>query len=101
MSFYSERTIKALRKPRLCGGCLHPMPVGSSALYCSGKHDGEFWTAHYHADCRAAEEYFNFVVRGGYDEWDALHVLEPKEVASIRDLFPTVALRLRPELVKV
>jgi hypothetical protein len=99
MSFYSERPVKALRKPRQCQGCRHPMAVGAPALHCSGKHEGEFFTGHYHPDCHDAEMLWNAFGPGGMDDWTALRELDHDEIASFADQFPDVALRLRPQLV--
>lgn len=57
--FYSERTIKATRKQHTCDSCETRIEIRSPAKYLALKHDGDFWAAHFHVDCRAAEIEWN------------------------------------------
>lgn len=70
MSFYSEKPVKSVRKARPCNGCGVRIEVGETGLGCAGHYDGQFWSALYHHDCRAAEIGLNDIngVRDG-DEW--------------------------------
>jgi hypothetical protein len=94
MGFYSERTIKALRKPRQCQACGRAMDIGESALYCSGSWDGDFWTGHYHAECRAAEVVLNGQYGSG-QEWYDLSDFDSEDREFIRETHPTAFARLQ------
>lgn len=96
MSFYRETIIKAVRKPRQCVGCCAMINVGESALDCSGKHDGDFWSATYHQECRAAECALNDLrdYRDG-DDWMALSDIEWDDWLWLIIDHPLVAERMR------
>lgn len=69
MTFYNERQIKAIRKPRPCEGCNVRLQAGEPALGCAGVGYDGFWSAAYHAECRAAEIALNRLHRTRDDEW--------------------------------
>ena len=59
MSFYQDTPIRATRRPHLCDGCDQQIVVGSPATRWRGLCDGEFVSAIWHAECRAAECEYN------------------------------------------
>lgn len=87
MTFYSERNIAALRKPRLCNACGRAMAAGEPALYCCGKHDGDFWAGHYHHECRLAEVALNGQFGVGVQWWD-LASFDNEDLLFIRETHP-------------
>lgn len=95
MSFVEERTIKAVRKARQCDACFQMLAVGEAAVRWAGITDGEFATAVFHPDCRAAEIAVNRL-HGTYpDEWMGLgRDLEWDDHQWLLDEYPTVAGRL-------
>lgn len=96
MSYWSHRHIKATRKQQSCDGCGHTIAIGSPAFYWAGDSDGEFYSAYYHEDCRAAETAWN-EVRGTWgDEYDALSAIteEPEDVDWLIEHHPAVAARM-------
>lgn len=97
MSFYSERSIKAVRKARACNGCGVRLEVGEPALGCAGHYDGEFWSAAYHHDCRAAEIGLNDLhdVRPGYDWMNLADDMEWEDWPWLIETFPDVAERMK------
>lgn len=53
--FFSERSIMATRKQYHCEACETHIEPGSPARYYAGKFEGDFYSAHYHVECREAE----------------------------------------------
>jgi hypothetical protein len=97
MSFYSERTIKSVRKARACQGCGVRIEAGETALGCSGHYDGQFWAGAYHHDCRTAETALNVLhdVRFG-DEWMNLcNDMEWEDWPWLIEEYPAVAERMK------
>lgn len=94
VTFYSEKHIKALRKPRQCQACGRAMPTGEPALYCSGKHDGDFWTGHYHDDCRSAEVALNGEFGDGL-VWFDLSSFDREDLEFIRETHPVAFARVQ------
>lgn len=96
MSFYDEREIKAIRKPRNCDGCGRTMEVGVPALRCSGVGDEGFWYATYHRECRKAEEALNELHdwRAG-DDWMILSDLDWEDWPWLIEDFPEIAERMK------
>lgn len=97
VSFYSERTIKSVRKARVCNGCGHRIEVGETALGCAGHYDGDFWAAAYHHDCRKAELGLNDLhdVRPG-NEWMNLgNDMDWEDWPWLIEEFPAVAERMK------
>lgn len=96
MSFYNERTIKAVRKARRCDGCGAIIEVGETALGCSGIGDDGFWSGTYHHDCRKAEEGLNKLNQvGWYDDWMSLcNDMEWEDWPWLIEEFPAVAARM-------
>lgn len=95
--FYSERTIKSVRKARPCLGCSDRIEVGETALGCAGHYDGTFWAGAYHHDCRAAEIGLNGLhdVHAG-DEWMNLgNDMEWEDWPWLIEEFPAVAARMK------
>lgn len=95
MSFYSERTIKSVRKARACSGCNRKIEVGETALECSGKSD-DFWSGTYHHGCRAAEIALNELheVWGGNDWMNLGSDMEWEDWPWLIEAFPNVAARM-------
>lgn len=94
--FFTERNIKATRKDHRCEGCGTSIGAGEPAWYFSQKHDGDFFAAHYHPECRAAEIALNNL-RGTYDgEWDSLYEIadEREDVEWLVEKHPIVAVRM-------
>lgn len=100
MSFLSERTVKATRKPHHCGACETIIETGSPAARWVGLSEGQFTVITYHPDCRDAEIALN-TLHGtwGSDEWIGLWDLEHDDIPWLLETFPTVAARkhLTPE----
>lgn len=69
IAFYASRDIKRTRKVHTCESCERQIDVGSPAKYYAGKAEGDFYSAHYHPDCRAAEVRLNDEMEFGYDEF--------------------------------
>lgn len=63
------------------------MPVGESALYASGKYEGDFWTGHFHQECRAAEVVLNDEFGDGM-EWYPLNEFDQGDREFIRESHP-------------
>lgn len=94
MSFYRETVIKAVRKPRYCAGCGAIINAGERALDCSGKHNGDFWSAIYHQECRVAECALNDLRDYRWnDEWAALSGIEWEDWPWLIEEHPAVAKR--------
>jgi hypothetical protein len=95
VSFYTERTIKAVRKVRPCDGCGVKLEVGESALACSGHNDNNVWSATFHHECRKAEEGLNKLYGTWDDEWLSLSDLEWDDWPWLITKFPAVAKRMK------
>jgi hypothetical protein len=95
-AYYSHRTIKATRKPHQCEGCGKIIEAGAPAFYWAGDCDGDFYSAHYHLDCREAEVVWNSIRDTWGDEYDSLCAIheEPEDVAWLVEEFPAVAARM-------
>jgi hypothetical protein len=91
---YSERTVKAARKRRLCQACGSFIDVGETYLQCNSVEDGEFYSAGYHHECRAEEIRLN-QENGLYtsDEWMTLHEHITEGRIPLQDLPTDVARR--------
>lgn len=98
MSYASTRNIKATRKPHRCDGCGKQIETGSPAFYWAGDCDGEFYSAHYHTECRALECAWNDLLDYSGDEFTALPTLisdiEPDDRIWIEVEWPIVAARI-------
>lgn len=94
MTFYRETTIKAVRKPRQCLGCLRMIAVGETALNVAGHFDGDFWSGSFHHECRAAEVALNELNRTRWDEWQNLSEIEWDDWQWLLDGHPVVASRM-------
>ena len=95
MSDFSSHTdIKAVRKRHRCAGCPGHVEVGEPAYRWTGSWDGQFGTAVYHVECRAAEIALNDLhdTRCG-DEWSALTDMEGDDHPWLLADFPIVAVR--------
>ena len=95
--FQVTKTIKAVRKQRLCEHCESAIAVGSPAVAYKGVWDGEFGVSYMHPDCHALGE--AYAKETGYwgDEWTWLHTYaaeEPKEVEAWRSEYPEAVARL-------
>jgi hypothetical protein len=97
MSFYRERPIKSVRKPRRCAGCTSMIAAGSVALDISGKQwGGDFWSQTFHPECRAAEVELNKLHDTRYsDDWAALADIDWEDWGWLLESFPIVAERMR------
>jgi hypothetical protein len=66
------KTVKSCRKNHDCTWCGERVPVGSAAVYRSGKYQGDFYTEYWHIECWAAMVDSDM----GYDDefmpWDQL-----------------------------
>lgn len=94
---YSERKIKATRKPHQCQSCLRLIETGSPSLYYVCKNyqsDGMFY-GHHHPECREAELAMNALMdyRDG-DDWYPLHEIDSETLPWLKDEFPTAYARL-------
>lgn len=99
--FFSERTIKATRKPHHCFACNGVIPIGMSARYYAMKDDGIFFDAHYHIECRAAEIAWNDKNDTWGDEFTGLCLIKESddadsELAWLAEHHPITASRLAP-----
>lgn len=95
MSFYSERNIKAIRKPRQCCGCASMIAIGEPALKCSGiNYDNDFWHGTYHHECREAETALNKCHDTHWDEWMSLTDIEWDDYPWLLVEYPAVAERM-------
>ena len=77
MSFFSEKTVKAVRKRRACVACSQWIEISESAVNWTGLVDGEFSSVYYHPECRDAEVALNDLIdyRLG-DDWLPLYEAE-------------------------
>ena len=96
MSFFSETTIKAVRKRHRCDGCDAYIEIGEPARRWAGMTDGDFGHAIFHPDCREAEVALNGRLRRYLDEWIALSEIDSDDVPWLKDAFPAVAARMSP-----
>lgn len=97
MSFFSETTVKAVRKRHRCDGCGWPIEIGEAATRWAGVTDGDFAALVFHPDCREAEIALNRdVLNYCRDEWVGLCDIEREDVAWLQGAFPAVAARLFP-----
>ena len=97
MTQFSERQIKATRKPAKCSACETPVAIGSAAIRWTGLNDGEFCSVIYHPDCRAAEIELNRNAGLSGCDWLQLRYAveeEPDDLVWLRAEHPTVASRL-------
>lgn len=97
--FFSERTIKSTRKPHHCFGCNGVIPTGMSARYYAMKDDGQFFDAHYHVECRAAEIALNEKNNTWGYEYSSLCLIHDGDEADddldwLREQWPIVADRI-------
>lgn len=94
--FWAETAVKAVRKRHVCNGCGKHVEIGSAATRWAGTTDGDFATAIYHPDCRAAEIAMNNDVLGFQygDEWRPLFDIESEDLPWLIDSYPAVAARL-------
>jgi hypothetical protein len=96
MSFTRETTVKAVRKRHRCDGCLTFIDIGQPAERWAGMTDGEFGTAIYHPECRAAETAYNcdiLDVHSG-DDWTPLNEIEDESRPWLIEDHPVVAARM-------
>lgn len=93
MSFASERTVKSVRKARACDGCGQLIEVGSPAVVWTGTTDGDFGTADFHVECRAAEIGINKLAGTTWGEWYGLADLETDDWPYLLSDHPVVAAR--------
>ena len=100
MSFSSETSVKATRKPAQCAGCTRMIDIGQPATRWAGiNSDRDFASVAYHPECRAAEVAFN-ELRGTYgDEWGGLDELEPEDRVWLEVEHPAVFARIFPDSV--
>ena len=96
MAFASETTVKAVRKRHRCDGCNRPIEIGDPATRWAGTTDGDFGTALYHPDCRAAEIAMNNDVLGFRygDDWWPLSEIESEDRPWLIAAYPAVARRM-------
>jgi hypothetical protein len=94
--FTSERQIKKTRKVHRCEACDRSIKVGSAAAYWAGISDGEFYTAHFHTDCRVAELALNRMLHGFYDDWISLHTIDEQEDWDwLQENYPAIFARVK------
>ena len=72
IDFCRETQINRTRKAHRCSGCRHSIEAGSAAITWAGKADGDFSSAYYHPECRAAEIAMNREAGTCSDEWCGL-----------------------------
>lgn len=72
MSFVNEKPVKAVRKRHVCSGCNKFVEIGEAAINWAGMTDGDFSSAYYHPECRAAEVGINGLHGLHNDEWMGL-----------------------------
>jgi len=96
MGFYTETNVKAVRKRHVCDGCGRHIEIGEPAIRWAGTTDGDFGTAIYHPDCRAAEVALNNDILGfrSGDDWCPLSDLEHEDRPWLLEAHPTVAARM-------
>lgn len=95
MTFVAETTVKAVRKRHVCDGCGRHIDIGQPAQRWAGLTDGDFGTAIYHLDCRAAETALNDMHGTHYaDEWVGLVVIDDEDWPWLAETYPAVAERM-------
>ena len=94
MTVFSERAVKAVRKPVHCDGCCRVIAVGQPATRWTGLSDGEFASVAYHPDCRQAEIALNERHDTWDEDWQPITSIEPEDHAWLLAEFPAVAARL-------
>lgn len=94
MSFVRETSINAIRKARRCDGCGVVIALGESAIAWAGMTDGDFGTATYHPDCRAAEIGLNGLMDLNSNEWWPLREIDHDDRRWLAASFPAVAARM-------
>jgi hypothetical protein len=77
--FWTESTVKAVRKPHRCEDCRKLIEVGSPASHTAGVYDGDFFSNYSHVECRAAALDYHCVADLTSDEWPWLHELDEVE----------------------
>ncbi len=76
MTYFSrQRDVKKTRKVHPCEACERPIAKGSKATYFAGTFEGDFYSAHYHPDCREAENAWNAAAGFSGDEHTVLWVM--------------------------
>lgn len=96
MTFASESAVRSVRKRHVCDGCGKFIDIGQPATRWAGLTDGDFGTAIYHPDCRAAEVALNTeIVAWSYgDEWLGLSEIEDEDWPWLLEAHPAVAARM-------
>ena len=94
MSFTREHDVKAVRKQHRCDTCGKMIDVGARAVRWSGMTDGDFGSAIFHPDCRAAEIELNREAGGDANEWYRLAEEAPRDLTWLWKDYPGVAKRL-------
>lgn len=95
VSFVTETDVKAVRKRHRCDGCGAHIEIGEPAKRWAGMTDGEFGTAIYHPDCRAAEVRLNDLAGWGFgDDWYPLSDAGREDWPWLIEEFPAVAARM-------
>ena len=97
MSAYSSfRSIKSTRKVHQCESCGKPIKIGSPAEYWAGNCDGDFYSCHWHVECRAAEVAINDLNDAWGDEYCGIdfYMEEPSNRAWLIESHPIVAERM-------
>ena len=102
--FFSEKAIKRTARVHHCTGCNGKIEAGSPASYFATKSEGEFYSGHYHPDCRAAEIAWNELSDTWGDDYSPLNSLPGSDnangpdgdIAWLHDNYPDVAARLLP-----
>lgn len=95
MSFVREQVIKATRKRHLCDACDKWIETGEPATHWVGVTNGDFGSAHYHPECRAAEIELNRANDLWNDEWVRLiDLIEPEDRPWLKREHPLAYRRL-------
>jgi hypothetical protein len=99
MSFFREIEIRSARRARPCGGCGKQIEIGEPALDLAGHYQGDFWSAAYHRECRAAEVDLNDQHQA--EEWIPLADCEADDWAYLLEEHPVAAARLGVTLERI
>lgn len=95
MTFTREWAVKAVRTDARCVGCHRAIELGQPAIRWAGLTDGDFGTAVYHPDCRAAEIALNRLNSSWHpDEWIPISDLDREDRDWLLGHHPTVAARM-------
>lgn len=95
MSFYRENEIAKTRKKHFCLGCEKSIQEGQTATYCAGMSDGDFWSGHFHPDCRKAEIEMNAICGHTGDEWHPVCMADEFDMLDwLLEKHPTVHERI-------